>query len=87
MAMSSKTKKGYAVYSMAKTIKCDFCGKEIAIGEKVIKHAMMEMNFCSYECIGKFSNIGTEITLSPVEIKRIENYNKNIERLKMRFNV
>ena len=72
---------------MAKTIKCDYCGKEIAVGEKVIKHSMMEMHFCSYECIGRFSNIGSEMQLTNTEIKRIESFNKNIERLKMRFNV
>ena len=70
-----------------KQLNATFAEKKLKLGEKVIKHAMMEMNFCSYECIGKFSYIGTEITLSPVEIKRIENYNKNIEKLKMRFNV
>ena len=84
--MSLQIGKEY-VNSMAKTIKCDYCGKEISIGDQLIKHSMMEMHFCSYECIGKFSNIGSEIELTEKEIKRIESFNKNIEKLKMRFNV
>ena len=71
------TKKNY--------IKCDRCGKEMKLGEKVITHDMCLAFFCSYDCMCRHFKIGKLGVVSGEMIDEIEEYEKELEEKSKRF--